>query len=153
MTGQYRYDECGLDNVILVGLEACTDDAGEAVITIPNVGGLHRAIATSVACKKTGLNGKEIRFLRTELGLTQAELAEIITKDAQTVGRWERGEHPIDQTAETVFRALVLQRLGDGGMPPIEELARRNVQSSGERPFFIDASNPANYHEVELEAA
>ena len=31
----YRYDECGLDNVILSGLTVVKDDDGDDVITIP----------------------------------------------------------------------------------------------------------------------
>ena len=86
-TVDYRYDQCGLDGVVLVGLEVLKDDLGESAVTIRNVAGLHRAIVEAIAEKRTGLSGKEVRFIRTELGLTQAELAAVISKDVQTVGR------------------------------------------------------------------
>ncbi len=68
----HRYDECGLDNVILKGLPVVVDDDGEEVITIPNVNMLHRVLAATVASKETGLQPKELRFLRTELGLNSS---------------------------------------------------------------------------------
>jgi len=142
----YRYDECGLDNVILVGLEVCQDDEGEDVITIRNINALHRAIADGIARKTSGINGRELRFLRTELGLTQAELASAISKDVQTVGRWERGEYPMDPTADTVIRMLVFQHIaGAEQVPAVEQMAKWAVASSGEPPFRIDATDPENW--------
>lgn len=140
----YRYDECGLDNVILVGLEVCEDDGGEDVVTIRNINGLHRAIAEGIARKPTGVTGRELRFVRTELGMTQAELANIVSKDVQTVGRWERGEFPIDPTAETVVRVLTLQHV-EGAVPDIQEMVGWSVASSGEPPIMIDASDPDDW--------
>ena len=142
----YRYDECGLENVILVGLEVCQDDEGEDVITIQNINALHRAIAEGIARKPSGINGRELRFLRTELGFTQAELAAVISKDVQTVGRWERGEFPLDPTADTVIRMLAFQHTESAEqIPAIEELAKWSVASSGEPPFRIDATDPEHW--------
>jgi DNA-binding transcriptional regulator YiaG len=141
----YRYDECGLDNVILKDFRIVTDDAGEEVVMIPNINLLHRVLVRAVASKDSGLQPKEIRFLRTELGLTQAELAALVGRDAQTVGRWERGEHPLDQTAEMVIRKHALEHAdGDDGLT-MEELARLTVKSATQRPFLIDARDPAHY--------
>ena len=141
----YRYDECGLDNVILVGLDTCEDDDGEAVITIRNINILHRAITEGIARKPSGITGRELRFLRTELGLTQAELATVVSKDAQTVGRWERSEWPIDPTAETVIRVMALQHVDATTLPAIEEMAGWSVASAGEPPIMIDATDPENW--------
>jgi len=140
----YRYDECGLDNVMLMGLEVCQDDEGEDVITIHNINALHRAIVEGIARKRTGITGRELRFIRTELGITQAELADVISKDVQTVGRWERGEFPIDSTAETVIRVMALQHV-EGALPAVQEMAGWSVASSGEPPILIDATNPNDW--------
>ena len=141
----YRYDECGLDNVILKDFRIVTDDAGEEVVMIPNIGLLHRVLARAVASKESGLQPKEIRFLRTELGMTQAELAAIVGRDTQTIGRWERGESPVEQTAEMVIRKHVLEHAeGDDGLT-MEALSRLTVQSATNKPFLIDASDPAHY--------
>ncbi|OXE35194.1 MAG: transcriptional regulator [Phenylobacterium zucineum] len=143
----YRYDECGLDNVMLVGLEICQDDEGEDVFTINNINLLHRAIAQGIACKQTGITGKELRFIRTELGFTQAEIAHVLNKDVQTVGRWERGEFPIDSTAETVIRIMTIQHV-NGQVPAVQEMAKWSIASSGERPILIDASDQNHWKPV-----
>ena len=105
---QYRYTECGLDNVFIKGIEPTIDDHGEEVHWIPNVNGLHKIIAYGIVEGGTGMSGQELRFLRTEMGLTQAELAKHVHCDAQTVARWEKGQTPIQATAEG-------DHSGDGG--------------------------------------
>jgi DNA-binding transcriptional regulator YiaG len=144
----YRYDECGLDNVILKDLPACTDDDGDEVITIPNVNLLHKTLLVQVAGKETGLLPKEIRFLRTEMGLTQAQLGDLVGRDGQSVGRWERGEKPIEQAQEMVLRASALE-YGKQEVASMMELARRSVPAAGAKPYFIDASDPAHYRPIE----
>lgn len=142
----YRYDECGLDNVILKDLTVLTDDDGEDVITIPNVGLLHHVLMMEIATKESGMQPNELRFVRTEFGLTQAELAALVGRDVQTIGRWERGENPLDKAAEIVIRAKVLETTGS--MLKMEELARRTLASASQPPFLIDASNPDDYKPI-----
>ena len=144
-TVDYRYEESGLDNVILKGLRAQTDDAGETVVNIPRINLLHKVLTHLVASKPSGLLPKEIRFLRTEMGLTQAELAERVGKDAQTIGRWERGETSPDQAAEMVIRARALEEAGGGNALTIDALAKMTVKSGAAPPFLIDARDPKRY--------
>src|SRR5687768_15142871 len=106
---RFHYTECGLDNVIIAGEDLVHQVGDETTYTLRNIDGLHRAIASSIIASEGGMNGKELRFLRTEMGLTQAQLAERLRKDGQTIGRWERGEIDIDQTAEIVIRALAAE--------------------------------------------
>lgn len=42
--------------------------------------------------EKRPVFGAEVRRLRLGAGLTQAQAAEIVGRDANTVARWERGE-------------------------------------------------------------
>ncbi|WP_417487739.1 helix-turn-helix domain-containing protein [Maricaulis sp.] len=140
----YRYDECGLDNVILEGFPIQTDDAGDEVITIPNVNLLHQVLVYAVANKEGGLTPKEIRFLRSEMGMSQAQLAKLIGRDGQTIGRWERGDTNIDQTAEIVLRLKAIEFTGREGVT-IDEIASRTVYSAVQQPILIDAADPANY--------
>lgn len=138
----YRYEECGLDNVILVDLETCEDDDGALVVTIQHVNVLHRAIMKAIATKQSAISGRELKFIRTELGLTQAEFAARINKDAQTVARWEKGKHAVDPTADTVIRVLALEHIGEGSeLPSIKDLASWAVASSAEPPIRIDATD------------
>ncbi len=125
MTARYHYTACGLDNVYIEGVEIVRDDHGEEVVKIPRIGVLHRLIAKALIDKRGPLDGRELRFLRTEMGMTQAGLAEILHVDAQTVGRWERGETPVQATADTLVRKLAAERLDIDPRVPVEELARR----------------------------
>jgi DNA-binding transcriptional regulator YiaG len=141
----YKYTECGLDNVVIKNMPMIIDDAGEEVYEIRNVVGLHRVIATCIVRHPRGISPKELRFLRTEMGLTQAELAEIVKKDHQTIGRWERGETPIDQNAEALIRLLAAEKLDLLRDETIEEVVRSCVPTAEVQVITIDGGDPRNY--------
>lgn len=134
----YHYRECGLDNVYIEGIEVLTDDDGDDVVVIPDVVGLHRTIARRLVQATGGLNGKEVRFLRTMLGMTQAELAAVLHVDHQTVGRWERSETQIQENADTLLRLMATQRLKLDELEPVEDVAKRTVPSA--RAALIEIS-------------
>lgn len=141
----FHYTESGLRNVFIEGLKTQIDDAGDEVILIPNIFGLHKVLAHCVITLSHGLRGEELRFLRTEMGLTQAELAEIVKKDHQTIGRWERGENTIDQNAEAVIRVVAAERLSIDRNLSVEEIARRCIPTATVETIVIDGSDPAHY--------
>jgi DNA-binding transcriptional regulator YiaG len=145
MGKEYRYTECGLENVIIHGMNIVIDDAGEEVYCIPNILGLHKVIAHCIITRTHGIKPEELRFLRTEIGLTQAELAELVKKDHQTIGRWERGERPIDQNAEYVIRTIAAERLSIDPKMTCEELARRCIPTAAFEAIEIDGTNPEHY--------
>jgi DNA-binding transcriptional regulator YiaG len=141
---KYHYTECGLPSVWIENINIVTDDAGEETYRIPHINSLHRAIAKAIVSSRVGLTGPELRFLRTEMGLTQAELASFVHKDGQTVGRWERGECPIDENAQTVIRIIANANLKLDG-PEASELARFSVTTALTPSIHIDGSNPEEY--------
>jgi DNA-binding transcriptional regulator YiaG len=143
---KYRYTESGLDNVFIEGMEPCIDDHGESVFHIPNPNGLHKVIAEGIVAHPKGMSGKELRFLRTEMGMTQAELAKLVHCDAQTVARWEKGKWALDGTAEALVRMLAVQRLQlelENGT--IDALSERCVPTTDAQQIVIDARNPDHY--------
>ncbi len=140
----YRYMESGLDNVFIEGVSFVTDDAGEACITVPNINGLHKAIATGIVRQKAGMTGREMRFLRTEIGLTQAELAVIVHREALAISRWERGEVPIDSNAEALIRLFAAQKLELESID-VKDVAGWCIPSAETPPIVIDGSDPSNY--------
>jgi DNA-binding transcriptional regulator YiaG len=145
MIEEYRYTECGLDNVIIQGMDVLIDDAGDEVYHIPNIAGLHKEIARCIITHAHGIKPAELRFLRTEMGLTQAQLAELVKKDHQTIGRWERGEKPIDQNAEFVIRTVAAERLGIDTHMKFEDLAKRTTPSADFAMIQIDGTDPTDY--------
>jgi DNA-binding transcriptional regulator YiaG len=95
-TKLYHYLESGLRNIWLAnGFTVHETEYGNA-LSIDDVTGLHRVIAKRLIENKPHLTGSEFRFLRKELGLSQAKLGELWGYDAQTVALWEkRGRVPV----------------------------------------------------------
>lgn len=148
----YRYVECGLDNVIIHGVNFVTDDAGEQVVTIRNVDGLHRAIATAIVKKPIGMTGKELRFLRTEMGMTQAELAAIVHREALAISRWERGEvEQIDTNAEALIRLHAREVLGLPVEATIKQIAGWSVPAAI-TPLIEIAAESGTYRPLPIAA-
>lgn len=136
----YHYTECGLQNVYINGLEPIVDIDDDEVFTIPFINALHAEISNGIVHHGNGISGAELRFLRTEMGLTQAELSSIIQKDKQTIGRWERGEIELDSASETIIRLLAIEKLSityEGG---VEGIARRTVASAKNQTININKS-------------
>jgi len=149
MYRDHRYTESGLPNVIIHNMKVEIDDEGAEVYELPNILGLHKLIAYAIITKKHGLSPAELRFLRSEMGLTQAELAQIVKLDHQTIGRWERGEHPIDQNAEFVVRTVAAEMLKIDLKLSFKEMAERCVPSATVEPIEIDGSDPTEYRLLE----
>lgn len=108
---QYHYTECGLDNVYLLnGFEFTATPYGRGV-SIHDVDGLHAAIGMKLAEQTSTLEGKEVRFLRHELDLSQKILAGLLAVDEQSVARWEKGKTKIPGPAQrllsSVYREMI----------------------------------------------
>jgi DNA-binding transcriptional regulator YiaG len=69
---------------------------------------LHRVIGEHLACSKKALTGKEVRFLRHEMDLSQAQLSDLLRVTDQTVARWEKAEVPITGPADLLVRVFYL---------------------------------------------
>jgi len=142
----YHYTECGLDNIILCNREIVQDDYGEQVVIIPNINGLHEFISLSIINSENRMSGKEIRFLRTELGLTQDELAQIVQRTRLTINRWESGKAPINGAVETLFRQLVAEHFGV--KKSVWESCIRRQEKTKTEIMRIDCSDPKHYRLV-----
>jgi transcriptional regulator with XRE-family HTH domain len=152
LTAPYHYTECGLDNVLIHGIVPVIDDDGDEVVTIRNINGLHRAIALTIIGRNGLMTGKELRFLRTEMGMTQAALAKFVHKEPLSVGRWERGENSIDPNAETLVRLLAKETLALQLNTSMQELTGYSVEASTLPPIEIDGNDPDNYHPLKCAA-
>ena len=140
----HHYTECGLQNVFVEGLEFVADDEGDEIITIPAVNELHRVIALGIVSHEHGMSGDELRFLRTEMGYTQAELAALVHHDRQSIGRWERAEFDIASSAEAIIRRLAIEKLNLEINKGIDELSRYSVPTVSTQPINIKKTEEAN---------
>ncbi|MCL2779186.1 MAG: hypothetical protein FWD73_14400 [Polyangiaceae bacterium] len=107
--GVHLYTECGLDNVILYGVEIRTcPHCGAKEVPLPNAAGLHRCIAMAIVHKRARLSGREVRFLRTYLGLSGIDFSEHMGVTASTVSHWENDKEPIGTSADRLLRMMVV---------------------------------------------
>jgi len=106
----YQYIESGLDNVwISGGFEIVKSPYGDS-LRIKDVDGLHKCIANCLVHKPELLTGREFRFLRVELDLSQATMAEIFGRDERTIREWETGQDPVKEPANRLVRFIYKQR-------------------------------------------
>ena len=110
----YKYKECGLDNVILHGINSYRcDKCGEEYINLGNIQKLNTLIA-SVLIKKEGLlNGKEIKFLRKHLGYSGQFFSELVKYDPSHLSRVEAEKLKPTAMFDMVIRFLVHEKLPD----------------------------------------
>jgi len=106
----HHFTECGLPNV-WIRCRQVIDNAGDKVFVISRVGLVHKAIAREVVHSYGALNGDEIKFLRSALGLTPAKFAKLIHRAPSTVTRWERGIATPGSTVDLLIRLFVVLKL------------------------------------------
>jgi len=135
--GLYHFSECGLDDVWVEGVEETVDEDGDVVLVVPRIQALHRLIVRALIGRNGPLSGAEVRAIRTEMGLTQAQLGSLLQKEPLTVGRWERGETVIDPNADAVLRLIANERLALGRPETAEAVAGRSAKPRDDAPVII----------------
>lgn len=137
----YQYRECGLDNVLLIGGVGYAETPRGTGVTIQDIEGLHRVIGNILVREKKNLTGREFRFLRHEINMTQQNLAAVLGVDVQSIGRWERGESKagVPRPAQGLIR-LLYEEKANGNMQicePLERLAELDEQMGDEEEITI----------------
>lgn len=133
----HRYDAVGLPGVQLVGVVvARCPSCGEEEVVIPDVEGLHRAIAASVISKPARLTSAEVRFLRKHIGLSQADFAAQMGTAHETVSRWETGKSEIGTQADKLLRMIVATQRPPDHYPPLE-LTKVAVEAARPEPLRL----------------
>lgn len=109
----YQYKECGLSSIYLEnGFERRQTPYGEGV-AIRDIKGLHKAIGKYVTGKADRLTPEEVRFLRTEMDMSQKVLASTLAVKEITVRKWESGENKINPTADLLLRVCYMQYINE----------------------------------------
>lgn len=103
----YVYRELGLGNILLLNGVTTTQTPYGPMTHIECIHGLHRAIGLGIAERSEPMSGAEFRFLRKQLGLTQAELAARMHVTDQTIANYEKGKTGLGP-ADPFMRALYL---------------------------------------------
>ncbi|MBS0339824.1 MAG: transcriptional regulator [Proteobacteria bacterium] len=103
-----------MDNVWLENGYHTKETAYGPATSIEDVDGLHQAIAVTLTEKPGKVTGKELRFLRLILGMSQAGLGKCMGATEQSVSLWER-HGKVPKYADSITRLLVLDKVtGEG---------------------------------------
>jgi DNA-binding transcriptional regulator YiaG len=105
---------------------------------------LHRAIGLFLVRNKKVFCGKELRFLRKEMDLTQSELGKLLGTSDQSVARWEKGTNKIGTAADRLIRELFQDHAGDKRVSLrdlITALEEHDDPLSEERKLFERSAN------------
>jgi putative zinc finger/helix-turn-helix YgiT family protein len=106
--GDHRYVECGLDSVTLrhIPIHTC-DSCGYSEVEIPEIMTLHELIAMLLVTTASSLSGREIRFVRTSMGMTAEAFAKGLRVSKITVSRWENDKNRMNRSAAFILQQKV----------------------------------------------
>lgn len=136
----YHYTLCGLDNVYLENGYVVRETRHGKAVSVNDVDGLHKLLASTLLEKPSSLSGKEFRFLRVQLGLTQDSLANLMGVTEGAVSLWERKD-VVPRANDQLIRMMVLAKL-DGNARVRMALERiQTVQRLVNQKYVVRESN------------
>ena len=104
------YPHFGIPNLYLLnGYKEIETSHGPA-LQIDDEEAMEHCVRLIVLRKPNRLHGRELRFLRRGLNLSQTEFGDLVERDAQTIARWEKSAEPVSQIVDTVVRLRFAQR-------------------------------------------
>jgi putative transcriptional regulator len=108
----YHYKESGLDDVVLLNGYTIRQTPYGETVSIENVDALHRLLARQIILQRE-INGAQFRFLRREMGKTQAQVATWFQVTEQSISLWERDrDKAIPPLASILLRLLYAEHIG-----------------------------------------
>jgi len=109
---KYHYKTSGLDDVYLLNGFDVIEYGDEKAVSIHNIDGLHQVISSALVQQKTRLIGREFRFLRIEMDLSQKALGMWFDMTDQAIALWEKKDR-VPQMADALVRALYMESQGE----------------------------------------
>lgn len=100
----YHYTMSGLDNVYLSDISVYECVCRKSMVDIFKAEELHTVIIKKLLQKTNLLTGKEIRFIRKQMNMKAAELAEQLGVKEDILLRWENGAESIDTACDKLLR-------------------------------------------------
>jgi DNA-binding transcriptional regulator YiaG len=118
----YHYTESGLDNVWLVNGYTVRKTAYGKAVAVIGADSLHAFLVNRLLKKAGRLTGKEVRFLRSFLGFSQANLGTALGVTDQAVSLWERTGR-VPKSGDALLRVIVAAKLDKA--TPVGDLVER----------------------------
>ena len=119
----HHYTTCGLDNVWLKNGYVEKDTPYGKSVAVVRADELHRLLAERIVLQKALLTGKQLRFLRVQMGLSQEGLAQMHGVTAQTVSLWERQRIVVPLANDQLTRIHCLAHVA--GSTPLNKAIER----------------------------
>ena len=116
------YPESGLDNVQLVNVPIWECSDGHQELQIPAVEQLHAQLLELVLKKPVRLTGREVRFLRKELGMSAKAFAEQLGMTAVHLSRVEHEARRMTAVMSSHVRLAVAWELAKRKRIPVDHL-------------------------------
>ena len=129
--GDHHYTESGLDDVYLIDVEICQCSCGESLVSIPRVSEIHTMIGSELVKKPARLSGKEIRFLRKNMGQPSRAMAKALGVTHETLSRWENDERAINHPSDRLLRLIYANMKGIPMPHLLEDFAGIASESAG----------------------
>jgi len=125
----YHYRDCGLDNVYLKNGYNEIESAYGPACSINDLEGLHMAIGLQILECSERLTGQEIKFLRKEMDLSQAQLSEIIGVSENSIRGWENNRQVVTSPSDRLIRILYNEHATHGSeiRKALEKLSEMTV--------------------------
>ena len=115
----YRYISCGLDNIFLKNGSTTPEGPEGKGIAIHDIDSLHQVIAKGIVDQQAPISGKEFRFLRIEIDLSQKAVGDLMDKSDQMIANWEKGKNAIPVLADKAIRDLYMESIGESHIADI----------------------------------
>lgn len=116
----YRYAESGLPNIILLGIEVLKcPECGSIVARIPDVSGLHRAIASYVTKLDRRLVPAEMTFLDKFVRYNATD--QTLLRLHEEMGEWPRSTPDARKRVELYLRLITLLTLDDESLRKLKD--------------------------------
>lgn len=135
----YHLKGVGLPNIYLLnGFKLEDNPEHGELVSIENVEGLYRAIGLHIVESDCHMTGPELRFLRKQMELTQAQLAAMLSVGDQTIANYEKEKTSVGP-ADLAVRMLYLLHV----LPPESRtslikpivIARESARRSAKAPL------------------
>lgn len=110
VTGRHDYVESGLDNITLLNVPIYECHNNHRLPVIPDITGLHRVLSQAILEKESPLTGKEIRFLRKEMGFKAKDLADLLGVSKEYLSKLENGKAKISTTLDNLTRLIFIRK-------------------------------------------
>ena len=134
----YHYVECGLDDVWLVNGHRFRESDRGNTVSASDIDALHEAIGIHLCNNRRVLTGREIRFLRHEMLMSQSILAQFLDVRELTINRWKTGKTSMPRAAEVLIRHLYMEEARNRASKIMITLRRTsNIEDRIDRLMFV----------------